>query len=290
MKVKVLVFSIIISALLYLGISVYVASQLTKPIKSRIEASPNVVSNNNRVIEFKASDGLTLRGWFFPNTSKNAVIFVTGLRANRIDYGYFTVDIAREFISKGYSVLMYDARARGISDGDRVGFGFTEGQDILGAVKFLEKEGFRQESIAIIGNSNGAISLLNTSDKLDDIGAIVADSAAAEYAPIIGNILSKENNIPTFFDPAVFYFAKTIYGIDIPGVKPIDKVKSKKILFLHGALDMAIPVENSRRLLEAAGDGSKLVIFPEGHHIETYKSDPELYRKEVFKFIDEELK
>jgi fermentation-respiration switch protein FrsA (DUF1100 family) len=45
----------------------------------------------------------------------------------------------------------------------------------------------------------------------------------------------------------------------------------------------------SEKLLSIANPKSKLVIFPNGKHIETYKSDPALYRKTVFPFLLDNL-
>ena len=80
--------------------------------------------------------------------------------------------------------------------------------------------------------------------------------------------------------------------MDIGKAKPIEKIAldpERKLLFLHGAKDETTPLENSKQLLTLANKESKLVVFEEGRHIETYKSDPDLYRKEVFGFLETEL-
>lgn len=283
---------IVIIMVIYLGFSLFVANSLTSPLSVRIDTSAKVISEDFENIQFKASDGLELKGWFFPSYSDKVIVFVTGLIANRINTEYLGPMIARELIEDGYNVLMYDTRAHGESGGKRVGFGSKEGNDVVGAIKFIETKGFDPKSIGIIADSTGAISTLMVIDQLKDIGAIVLDSTATKFQPVIGDRLWKEKHVPPFFDPAIFFFTKDLFGVDLASVRPIDKISldpNRKFLFLHGALDKTIPLKNSQELLARANKQSKLVVFENGSHIETFKSDPTLYRKEVYQFLDQEL-
>lgn len=129
-------------------------------------------------------------------------------------------------------------------------------------------------------------------DQLKDVGAIVLDSPAANFKPIISDRLWKERSVPIIFHPTIFFFAKSFFGVDLSIIRPIDKIgldPNRKFLFLHGKNDETIPITNSQQLLAKANKTSKLVVFGDGAHIETFKSDPELYRQEVYKFLDEEL-
>ncbi len=281
-----------ILTILYFGFSFYVASVMTSPLSLRIDTSATVIAEKFENIDFRSSDGIDLKGWFFPGTSNKVVIMVTGLIANRVNTEYLGPMIARELIAKGYSVITYDTRAHGLSGGKRVGFGSVEGNDIVGAVSFAETRGFKPKDIGIIADSTGSISTLMVIDKLKAVGATVLDSPAAAFAPIISNRLWQEKGVPTFFDPAIFFFDKFVFGVDINSIRPIDKIgldPNRKFLFLHGALDQTIPIANSQQLLAATNKNSKLVIFNNGSHIETYKSDPALYRSEVYSFLDTEL-
>lgn len=290
-----MILPIIILALLvifYFGFSYYVASVMTSPLSLRIDTSATVISPNFENIEFNASDGVNLKGWLFPGTNNKVIIMVTGLIANRVNTEYLGPLIAQELIAKGYNVITYDTRAHGLSDGKRVGYGSVEGNDVVGAVNFAKSRGFEPKNIGIIGDSTGAISTLMVIDKLKDVGAIVLDSAATAFAPVISDRLWKEKGVPTFFDPAIFFFDKVFLGVDINSIRPIDKITldpNRKYLFLHGALDQTIPPVNSEQLLKAANKSSKRIVFEKGEHIETYKSDPALYRSEVYSFLENEL-
>jgi len=283
---KILIIVVLIIAILYLGLSLYVSHVMTSPLSRHIDISPEVISNNFEDVGFAASDGITLKGWFFKGSSDRLVIMVTGLLPNRVNTEYLGPVIMLELIREGYAVLAYDTRAHGQSAGNRVGYGSVEGRDVVGAVNFAGK------NIAIIADSTGAISTLLVIDEIKDVGAIVLDTPAADFQKIVSNRLWVEKKIPPFFHPAIFFFNKIFFDVDIGKAKPIEKIAldpERKLLFLHGAKDETTPLENSKQLLTLANKESKLVVFEEGRHIETYKSDPDLYRKEVFGFLETEL-
>ena len=289
---KILIIVVLIIAILYLGLSLYVSHVMTSPLSRHIDISPEVISNNFEDVGFAASDGITLKGWFFKGSSDRLVIMVTGLLPNRVNTEYLGPVIMLELIREGYAVLAYDTRAHGQSAGNRVGYGSVEGRDVVGAVNFAKIRGFEGKNIAIIADSTGAISTLLVIDEIKDVGAIVLDTPAADFQKIVSNRLWVEKKIPPFFHPAIFFFNKIFFDVDIGKAKPIEKIAldpERKLLFLHGAKDETTPLENSKQLLTLANKESKLVVFEEGRHIETYKSDPDLYRKEVFGFLEAEL-
>jgi len=289
---KILIIVVLIIAILYLGLSLYVSHVMTSPLSRHIDISPEVISNNFEDVGFAASDGITLKGWFFKGSSDRLVIMVTGLLPNRVNTEYLGPVIMLELIREGYAVLAYDTRAHGQSAGNRVGYGSVEGRDVVGAVNFAKIRGFEGKNIAIIADSTGAISTLLVIDEIKDVGAIVLDTPAADFQKIVSNRLWVEKKIPPFFHPAIFFFNKIFFDVDIGKAKPIEKIAldpERKLLFLHGAKDETTPLENSKQLLTLANKESKLVVFEEGRHIETYKSDPDLYRKEVFGFLETEL-
>ncbi len=293
MTSKRIVFIVLLLLAAYFGFAFYAAYKLNLPTPTKIDASPNFVSQNYDNIDFNAVDGIKLKGWFFKSDSDKAIILVAGLAQNRINNDYYSIWLAHDLISQGYSVLMYDTRGQGESQQTRLSFGNgTDGNDILGAVAYLNSIGFASGNIGIIGDSAGAITILMIADKLNDIGALVIDSAATRFKPVVSNTLTKEENVPKIFHPAIFYFDKIFFNLDIDQINPIDKiilVPNRKFLFLHAEKDEGIPLQNSQELLSNANKDSKLVVFPNAGHVATYKSNPTLYRKEVFNFLEREL-
>lgn len=292
---KIFLFIIFLFLVLtYVGIGIYAANRVTAAVASRIDTSPKFVADNVEDITLSSRDGTKLSGWFFKGKSNKAIIFVAGLTQNRVDNGYFALFIAHDLYMEGYSILLYDSRGEGQSDPVRLGFGSSsDGDDILSALDFLKSRGFDSHKVGIIGDSAGAIAVIQNADRLTDVGALIVDSPAARFEPVVANILEHDYGVHKIFDPGIFFFAQKLYGVDIKSINPIDSIKKvpeRKFLFLHGSKDDVIPVDDSKKLFESANKGSRLVIFNSAYHVETYKSDPNLYRKEVFGFLEAELK
>lgn len=290
---KILFVLAVIIAFAYAGFSIYIADTLTKSAHTPLSKTPDTIASENENIVFKTQDRLTLRGWLFPNNNaKNLIIFVPGFNLNRVNEDYGTVSIAKVALQKGYAVLMYDPRGTGESAGNRNGFGSLEWVDVVAAISFAKSKGYSQQNIALIGNSQGAITILSAADKLENVGAIVADSAATKMEPFVERGIA-DRHIPSIFYPGIFFFAKTFFDIDVASVRPIDTVKNvpnRIFLFLHGAKDSLIPVANSKELLKNSNPKSTLVIFPGARHVQTFKTNSKLYNTSVFDFLDSQLK
>lgn len=278
--------------ILYFGISLLIAFTLSQPSKVHFNEASSVVSPDGIDATFKTSDQVTISGWYFPSSASPScvAILVPGFGQTRISSEYGNVKIARDLIGEGYGVLMFDPRGSGLSTNTQLGFGSTEGRDVLGAVKYLNSQGVPSKNIGILANSLGAIATLQFLPQLKDVGAIVADSPATTIQPLVENSL-RERNIPSFLYPGIFIAAKYILGVDVPSVRPIDMVTNsqREILYLHAEKDKTIPLQNSKDLLAASNPKSKLIVFPNAQHSQTYKTDPVKYRTEVFSFLSLQL-
>ena len=283
---------LIILILIYFGISFYVATRLVAPYPKKITTSPTLISSNYENVTMQGFENIRLRGWLFHAPSDKLVIIIHGITQNRVNNDYYSILIAKELVVKGYNVLLYDSRAHGESEGSQITYGLKENQDILNVVTFAETKGFTPHHIGIIADSLGALSLLLASDHLQDVGALVVDSPPTHLVPVINHVIQVENNIPALFNPGIYFLMQTIYHVDVATINPIAHIKNipnRKFLFLHAELDQTIPFSQSQELLQNSNPESKLILFPQGSHVETYKSDPERYRDNVFSFLAQEL-
>ncbi len=99
---------------------------------------------------------LTLRGWLLPGSPQAPyLIFVHGIGDQRT--GNHALDLASRLVKDdGYNVLLFDLRAQGLSDGNRVTAGQEERYDVLGAYDFLLSRGAQPGRVGLIGRSYGA--------------------------------------------------------------------------------------------------------------------------------------
>jgi len=85
-------------------------------------------------VRFGSSDGVTLAGWFMRGLPEfPAVILCHDLGASRSSL----INLAIALRRAGFSVLAFDFRGHGTSDGGRSTLGLREKRDVLGAVDYL---------------------------------------------------------------------------------------------------------------------------------------------------------
>jgi fermentation-respiration switch protein FrsA (DUF1100 family) len=125
-----------------------------------------------RPVEFEASDGLRLKGWFVPAKNGATVIVYPGLNG--------TQEHARMLVRHGYGVLVFDRRGEGASEGDPNALGWGFDGDLLGAVAFLRRRtDVDPRRIGGLGLSVGGEALLQSAAQTKQLRAVVSDGAGA---------------------------------------------------------------------------------------------------------------
>ncbi len=129
-----------------------------------------------RDVIFPASDGVRLVGWYVPGKNGAAVILLHGSHVSRAS----TLPHLRMLAQVGYAALAYDARGHGQSDGQTSTLGWTEDDDIAGAVAWLTHQpGVNPARIAALGLSMGAMDALRAAADSIPLRAVIADGVGA---------------------------------------------------------------------------------------------------------------
>ena len=133
----------------------YLSDMMVKPHQSPVFDNPTNYALEYEDVSFKASDGVTIRGWLINGGSDKIIIQSHfGVQCSRSGYciadkGFlkpWKSDIsflrqAKQLVAMGYSVLMYDMRNHGESDVGTtpwITWGAEEAKDIIAAVNFVE--------------------------------------------------------------------------------------------------------------------------------------------------------
>src|SRR3954469_16403372 len=170
----------------FLSFSFVIAERFTHAIRFPVAGAPTVAASKYEDVAFKTSDGLTLRGWYFPTQSDRAAISVHGKDGSRIGGEHHTIEKLADFlVTSGYSVLVFDLRGNGNSDGDRFSLGYLERRDVAAAIDDLTGRGFREDRVALIGISMGAGTVLQSLVLHPNVGAVVADSSYVDARTIV---------------------------------------------------------------------------------------------------------
>jgi len=194
-----------------------------------------------------------LRGWMVRPAHANgeAALLLHGLGDNRLGMrGY-----AQLLLAHGFTVLLPDARAHGLSGGSLATFGLLERNDIHQWADFLSTETGSQ-CVYGIGESMGAAQLLQSLATAPNFCAVVAESAFSNFREIAYDRMGQPFHLGpwvgrTFLRPLVeiaFLRARWKYGLRMEQVSPEEVVAATQVpvLLIHGEIDSNIPARHSR--------------------------------------------
>lgn len=237
-------------------------------------------------VEVKANDNITLRGTEYLNqeeTNKWAII-LHGYRSNPS-----SVLIGEHFSEKGYNVLIPSMRACADSEGEYVGMGWLDKEDLKCWINLIIEENKNAE-IILHGSSMGAATVLMASgDELPaNVKNIIADSGYTSVWDIFASEAKARFNLPEF--PVLNMFqivANRKAKYDIKEASSLEQVKKSKtpILFIHGDKDDFVPEYMCEKLYDATNcKKEKLIIHGAGHTDGKYR-EPEKYYNTIFDWI-----
>jgi pimeloyl-ACP methyl ester carboxylesterase len=261
--------------------------QYFRPSKVTSNINPSQFNLEYESISFTTNDGLTLRGWFVPSNYSDAVIIV----GHGYPFDKANIFPATRFLNQHYNLLYYDYRYFGESGGWMTTFAYKETQDLLQAVKFTRKKGF--DKIGIYGfsmSANNALLLKSQDIESENIKAIVADSAFANFYEFFENvfwIFPGATKKPVTFLASIF--TRVCFGMNVKKISPENNVKTLQvpILIIHGSEDSMIPVEHAHRIHKNAPN-SELWIIQNADHSQTLSNKRE-YQERVLGFFDKHL-
>lgn len=291
---KILLVFLMVVLVAFLGISAYLGNSMTALERVPVTETPDLYGLDYEDVSFPSRiDELTLYGWYLPVAdSEEVIIMVHGAEQHRADPSVKMLDVAGGLVEHGYSVLMFDMRGHGESEGERMSAGYFETRDLGGAVDYVVGLGF--EDIGVLGFSMGGATALMTAADCQDIDAVVADSAYADLNEMLEPQFAERSSFPTFFLRPLLFIVKFMYGVDFTAVKPVEvvaEIAPRPILFIQGELDDTVPAAHAYQLYEAADNPqSQLWVLPDVGHVEAYASYPDDYMGRVTAFFDEALR
>lgn len=242
-------------------------------------------------VEITASDGAVLRAWAIRPAARNgdAVILLHGVANNRAGM----LGPAGMLLHDGYSVLLPDARAQGMSGGDLATYGLFEAGDLQLWFNWLvDKQA--PHCVYAVGESMGAAQLLNSLKTVYGFCAVVAESSFASFREAsyvrIGEWFGTGPWLGrTLLRPVVEFgilYARWRLGVDLAQDNPAQAVAASQVpvLLIHGLLDDNLPPYNSEMIL-AASKGRNLGVAlwepPGADHCGAMGAEPGEFERRV---------
>lgn len=318
MKKKIIIIiSIVVILLLGLGIGVgeyfvnYALSPSSDSGNRNVESDITMLEGDRKIIEENKQKELRISDDFVKTTNQTQITTFDGKKLEAryrekndnhlwiiMIHGYKSnnqnmMSYGDRYYEKGYSVLLPNNRAHENSEGDYIGMGWLDKDDIAKWVDWINGKD-SQAQIILHGVSMGGATTMNVAgDNLDHVIGYIEDCGYTSVWDIFASELDKRFSLPTF--PVLDIsnlVAKFHAGYDFKDASSLKQVaKSKKpMLFIHGGKDDFVPTDMVYELYDAATCVKDIFIVEPAGHAEAKDYNPDAYWNKVFTFIDEKIK
>ena len=241
-------------------------------------------------VSFLSLDRMRLRGLWIPGRKGHPTVVLC--------HGYFKslaepFDVGVALNEAGYNVFLFDFRACGRSGGRFTTVGYKETWDVQAAVRFVS-ERYGRGPVGVLGISMGAAAAIIAAAQMEEIAAVVADSA---YAHLEGVMRKKIPDFTPVRWVAPVGWISVLIGEAMAGgrlrrVRPVEyvgRISPRPLLFVCGERDSYIPAEQPGELFEAAGEPKEMWIAPGSDHAVARLDHPKEYMRRVMEFFNRYL-
>ncbi|MGH7738677.1 MAG: alpha/beta hydrolase [bacterium] len=262
-------------------------------VREALDQPPKDDGFHYQDVDFTASDGVSLKGWWMPSglpgSAKGTIILTHGVFKNRDQ-----VLSRAEFLAQaGYQVLLFDFRGCGESGDSPASGGLLEARDYLGAYDYLAKMKRLQKPVIFFGFSLGAIAALRAGEQEGDkIQAIIADSPVPNLRSYIARrtIGGAFSTLPGFLNRCLSVYNRltglSLDEADLNLMPVVRKITKTPVLYITGEKDDLARPEEVRKLFDAtAAHHRRLDYIPGAGHEQTFSIYPIVYERGIFEFL-----
>ena len=207
--------------------------------------------------------------------------------------GIKMLHIAHLYACLGFNVLIPDLHGHGLSDGKYIQMGWKDRLDVLRWCAFanqLFKLKGKNSQQVLHGISMGAATVMGVSGENTPsfIRCFVEDCGYTSVWDEFKGELKNRFSLPSF--PLLYTTSvatKVFCGWSFQEASPLNAVSKckKPMLFIHGNVDFFVPTAMVYRLYKAKPQPKRLWVVPQAAHAESYKVNPDKYKKQVEMFL-----
>jgi uncharacterized protein len=249
---------------------------------------------NFEEVEIQSDDGLKLNALYLNNDGGNGkmVILAHGYKGNNEQLP----EVTRFYYEKGYNILKPDARGHGKSEGDYIGYGWHDRNDLRKWIDYVIEEK-NDTSIFLHGFSMGASTVLMAAgeDLPGEVKGIIADSGYTSVKDELAHQLKYLYDLPSFPLMDITSVVTEIRaGFSFEEASALNQVHKKKselpLFIIHGEKDELVPPEMAEQLYEKTSGEKELWIISDVGHTQGFLDKEEEYKRRLMEFIDEAMK
>ena len=301
---KIITVTMIIIVLFISCISLYVGNYLydytlnpysKHNISEKIETNEEVaqesrqwLSENSVNVSLKSQDDLNLHAAYIDQNSHIYMIMVHGYRGD----GASIISPIKQMKKAGYNLLIPDLRGHGFSEGDYIGMGWDDREDIIQWIDYLLSKD-PHASIILYGVSMGGATVMDVAgEKLPhQVKAIIEDCGYTSVWDIFKAHIDMNNIESEVALHMASLVTKIRAGYYLEDVRPIEQVKKSQtpMLFIHGDDDCFVPYYMLDELYNAANCKKEKLIIKGAGHARAATVDPKLYWSTIENFMSKNI-
>lgn len=272
------------------------AAQLDKPayreIRETALASADwVTAHEHEQLHVMSYDGKLLHATYLPHkNAKGTILLFHGYRSCwQIDFGLV---LPYYYDELGYSLLLVDQRAHGLSQGKYLTLGVRERLDVISWVTYMGQKAGQDAPLILGGLSMGATTVLMAScfDFPANVRCIIADCGFTSPYDIAKSVLHRDHpKAPArLLLPLCSVCTRIFAGFGLHDASTLDAVRESRypILFIHGTGDRFVPCEMTKEAYTVCTSPKELVLVPGAEHGKSYLVEPERVRAALKRFLD----
>lgn len=235
-----------------------------------------------------SDDGLRLHGTYFKGQEgKKAVICFHGYTSKGLsDYS----SLSSYYLTRGFRMLLIDARAHGESEGTYIGFGHKDRYDGRKWIQWMIQTIGEDAQIFLHGNSMGGatVCMMSGLDLPKQVKGIIADCPFTSPKEVFTHVLHSMYHLPAF--PMITiadWVNQKKAGYGLSECNAAEEVKRAKVplLVIHGDNDGFVPVWMGEQIYENCASPKQKCIVKGAGHGESYYKDRESYEGALDAFI-----
>ncbi len=286
----IIILPLLLAAFAFLAVTWYYARQLIHPPRQSACQLPSDLGLDAQRVEFPATDGVCLRGWWVPAARPcGTLVFSHGFSGDCSP----DLEYAAWLTGEGYNLLYFDHRAHGASGGDLTTLGYLETRDLLGAINFLRQRGI--ERVGAIGFSMGGAVVLQTAPLTEAIRCVIVDCTFASLPGLI-TYHAARTRLPRFLAPLgahlLVAWASLMARANLFAHSPVRSIGAlapRPLLMIQAGHDELVPASETEQLYAAAREPKQLWRVDGALHRAVDKAAPEEYRRRVSEFLERYL-
>ncbi len=249
------IIALVLFAVISIAISYVFSGIVLHALRQPVVTTPADYGLEYEDVEFQSTDGLTIKGWFIltePAGERDKVVILTHpfpfnrhgfLVKNQGWLPLFKTDvdllqIAPALHKAGCSVLMFDFRNHGESEGGLTGVGLTEYQDVLGAIEYVEsRPSLRTPQIGFASFCMGAnatiVALSKGGDLVEEVKFLVAVQPISVGVFLRRYMSNVYTPLSLYLIPIVDRFVQWRGGFAFREMSPLEYAKDVRVPTLY---------------------------------------------------------